>query len=66
MGSFLIGGDDGLPLGGDGGERVVLEVEDQRERTLIRTSVGDKYLGLMKIIPQIDHISHCKAASGTN
>jgi len=33
---------------------------------LIRTSVEDKYSGTTKIIKHLDHVSHCKTASGTN
>jgi len=32
----------------------------------IRTSVCDGYSGSMKIITRLDHISHCKTASGAN
>jgi len=35
-------------------------------RNLIRTSVYDKYSGSRKITAHIDHICHCKKASGTH
>jgi len=31
-----------------------------------RTSIYDKYSGSMTITTRLDHISHCKTASGTN
>ena len=33
---------------------------------LIQTSIYDEYSGTMKITTHLDHISHCKTASGTN
>jgi len=33
---------------------------------LIRTSICDKYSGMMKITTSLDHIGHCKTTSGTN
>jgi hypothetical protein len=33
---------------------------------ITRTSICDKYSGFMKITTHLDHISHCKTASGTN
>ena len=33
---------------------------------LIRTSIYDKYSGSMKITTRLDHISHCRTASGTD
>ena len=32
----------------------------------IRTRIYDKHSGSMKISANLDHISHCKTASGTN
>ena len=39
-----------------------------RPRTcnFIQTSIYEKYSGSMKITPHLDHIRHCKTASGTN
>ena len=36
------------------------------EEDLTRTGVDDKYWGSTKITTHLDHISHCKTASGTN
>ena len=33
-------------------------------RDLIRTSIDDKYSGSMKITTRLDHVCHCKVASG--
>ena len=33
---------------------------------LARTSIYDKFSGLMKVDTHLDHISRCKAAFGTN
>ena len=35
-------------------------------RNLIRTSIDDKNSGSTEITTRLDHISHCKTASGTN
>ena len=35
------------------------------EQNLIRTRIYDEYSGSMKITTHLDHISHCKTASGT-
>ena len=36
------------------------------DQNLIRTSICDKYSGSTKTTTRLDHISHCKTASGTN
>ena len=36
-----------------------------RAASLTQTSIYDKYSGSMKLTAQLDHISHCKTASGT-
>ena len=37
-----------------------------RPQNLIRSSIHDKFSGVMKITTHLYHISHCKTSSGTN
>ena len=47
-------------------ETVVRVADTPLSSDLIRTSIYDKYSGSMKITQHLDHICHCRTASGTN